>query len=284
MKIANWDSGLFFDDPNLIWGDPAYLREPGDPGYVAPFPTRSKPTTKNKRMKHNAYYPVRIADQIVWLTNFKNKIGGYVATLGLTAGQSTAIIADCNWLIYVLQNWLASTRTFALACTQAASDAQTGNGATLSVLTTFTPPVLPVGTAAVNNGALLRIFALAQQIKDGGKSSDAINTDLGIVGSTQTAPDLSTRQPLIAVAINGSQVDIKWGWGGNRAYLDSIELQVDRGDGHGFVLLTIDTTPNYTDTQPFPTAQTRWSYRGIYRVNDHQIGLWSATVSVIVPG
>ena len=31
--------------------------------------------------------------------------------------------------------------------------------------------------------------------------------------------------------------------------------QVDRGDGKGYVLLTVDTTPNYVDTQPFPAAK-----------------------------
>jgi hypothetical protein len=74
-----------------------------------------------------------------------------------------------------------------------------------------------------------------------------------------------------------------WGWGGNGDYLDSCEIQVDRGDGKGFVLLTIDTTPNYTDTQPFPATPTRWTYRAIYRANDAQVGVWSQTVSVTVP-
>ena len=35
MRIAYFDSGLHADDPNLIWGEPSYLLEPGDPGYVA---------------------------------------------------------------------------------------------------------------------------------------------------------------------------------------------------------------------------------------------------------
>ena len=287
MKTAHWDSGdpeMYFDNPNLRWGEPAYLLEPGDPGYIAPVSTVNPAKNKTKKMKHQQYYPSRVADQIVWLTNFRNKISGYVGTLGLAAGTVTGIVADCNWLIYVLQQWLPATRSFALACSGAATDAQTGSATVLSALTTFTPPPLPTGTAAVNNGALTRIFAFAQQIKDGGKSTGAINADLQIVGSTQTPPDLTTIQPVISAFIDGSATGLKWGWGGNGAFLDAIELQVDRGDGHGFVLLTIDTTPGYTDTQPFPTAPTRWSYRGIYRVNDHQTGLWSATVSVIVPG
>jgi hypothetical protein len=38
----------------------------------------------------------------------------------------------------------------------------------------------------------------------------------------------------------------------------------------GFVLLTIDTTPNYTDTQPWPTMKTIWTYKAIYRAADFQ--------------
>ena len=83
--------------------------------------------------------------------------------------------------------------------------------------------------------------------------------------------------------MSGSQVNVKWGWGGNTAYLDMCELQVDRGDGKGFGPLAFDTTPNYTDTQPFPAARAVWTYRAIYRVGDGQVGLWSQPVSVAVP-
>ena len=37
MKIAFFDSGdpeIYYNNPNLRWGEPAYLLEPGDPGYV----------------------------------------------------------------------------------------------------------------------------------------------------------------------------------------------------------------------------------------------------------
>lgn len=58
---------------------------------------------------------------------------------------------------------------------------------------------------------------------------------------------------------------------------------MDRADGKGYVFLTIDTTPGYTDTQPFPTAPATWTYRAIYRVDDNQVGVWSNPVSVTVP-
>jgi hypothetical protein len=48
--------------------------------------------------------------------------------------------------------------------------------------------------------------------------------------------------------------------------------------------IAIDTTPNYTDTQPFPAAPTKWTYQAIYRVGDQRVGQWSAPVSVTVGG
>ncbi|MCP5550815.1 MAG: fibronectin type III domain-containing protein [Akkermansiaceae bacterium] len=36
MRPVTWDSGIRFDDPNLRWGSPSYLLEPGDPGYAPP--------------------------------------------------------------------------------------------------------------------------------------------------------------------------------------------------------------------------------------------------------
>ncbi|MFN2475783.1 MAG: hypothetical protein ABR526_05500 [Chthoniobacterales bacterium] len=61
------------------------------------------------------------------------------------------------------------------------------------------------------------------------------------------------------------------------AFLDQRELQVDRADTKGFVLLAIDTTPGYTDTQTFPHAAAKWTYQAIYRV-----GQWSNPVSIAV--
>ena len=38
------------------------------------------------------------------------------------------------------------------------------------------------------------------------------------------------------------------------------------------------------DTTPHPTTPTKWTSNAIYRVGDHQVGQWSAEVSVIVGG
>ena len=56
MKTASYDAGLFWDDPNLRWGNPAYILEPGDPGYVPTSPPTPQPTIKP--MNHKPHCPV----------------------------------------------------------------------------------------------------------------------------------------------------------------------------------------------------------------------------------
>ena len=105
---------------------------------------------------------------------------------------------------------------------------------------------------------------------------------LGIEGSQQAGPDDATIQPDISATISGTHVEIGWNWGGFANFLDQLELEVDRGQG--FVLLAIDTTPGYTDNQPFPSAPVKWTYRAIYRLGDNRVGQWSKPVSVTVGG
>ena len=125
---------------------------------------------------------------------------------------------------------------------------QTGTGSVAMTLPTFTAPALPAGVTAAAPGALSRIFALVQSIKNSGKCTDAIGEDLGIIGSVAGGPDLNAVAPIIAATVSGGAVHIQWGYNGNRAWLSGCEIQVDRGDAKGYGLLMVDTTPNYTWT------------------------------------
>jgi hypothetical protein len=263
----NWDQ-FSWEQPQTFWDQPA----------TPP----NQPPAKFKKMKRQAYYPSRSADQVIWLENFRNKLPAYQAALSLTAAQVTAGVADARWLVYTCGTWLPAVRAYSPACTDACNQAMTGTGAAPQVLPIFTAPAMPAGVTAVNPGALDRIFALVQTLKDSSGYTEAIGTDLGTEGSAVTAPDLTTLKPTISAKINGNAVEITWGWGGNGAFLDQCEIQVDRADGKGFIPLAFDTTPNYTDTAPHPATPTKWKYRAIYRVDDAQVGLWSAEVSVTV--
>jgi hypothetical protein len=215
------------------------------------------------------------------LITFKNNIGGYAATIGLTPAQVAAQAADSDYLDYVLK-CLGVMQNAAQQWT--AWKDLTRDGGSPPATGTPVPPTLPAAVPAVAPGIEARFRALVKQIKANPNYNTSIGEALGIEGAQQTPPDYTTLQPEIDATLDGNQVDVDWGWGGYGAFLDICEIQVDRGDGKGFVLLAFDTTPGYTDTAPFPAVPVKWTYRAIYHVGDSQVGVWSLPVSVTVPG
>src|SRR5207302_50339 len=107
-------------------------------------------------------------------------------------------------------------------------EAQSGGGNAPMVLPVFTPPALPAGVAAVFAGALNRIFAFVQLIKNSSADTAAIDSDLGIVGSAQVSVNLAELQPVITAKVSGNHADIGWSWGGHRNDVDLLQIQVDR--------------------------------------------------------
>jgi hypothetical protein len=213
------------------------------------------------------------------LKTFNGNIGTYSVILSVTAAQIAALLTDTVYLEYVLdstalmQNGAQQWTTWKDLTRLGGTPPPTG--APMA-------PTLPVMVAAVVPGIETRFRGLVKQIKASPNYNPAIGEALGIEGAQQIAPDLTTVQPQIGVAINGNRVEVDWGWQGNSAYLDQCELQVDRGDGKGFLLLAYDTTPGYVDTMPFPAAPVKWTYKAIYRLNDAQVGQWSNPVTLTV--
>ncbi len=215
------------------------------------------------------------------LITFKNAIGAYSAGLGVTPAQVTAQAADADYFSYVLavQELMANSAKQWTAW----KDLQRKGG---SVPPTGAPvePTFPAAVPVVAPGIEIRFRNLVKQIKANTDYNPSIGAALGIEGSEQVGPDYATLAPALSLSISGDQVNVAWGWQGYSAFLDQCELQVDRGDGKGFVMLAIDTTPNYTDTAPFPSAPAKWSYQAIYRVGDQRVGQWSSAVSISVGG
>jgi hypothetical protein len=215
------------------------------------------------------------------LQTFKNAIPGYAAQLGLTPAQVAAQAADADYFSYVL----ACQEIMANAAKQWTSWKDiTRAGGNLPPTGAPVVPALPPAVPAVAPGVEVRFRALVKQIKANADYNESIGAALGIEGSQQLGPDFSVFGPVLDLSISGGQVTVSWGWQGFSAFLDQCEIQVDRGDGKGMVLLAIDTTPNYTDTAAFPAAPAKWTYQAIYRVGDQRVGQWSPQVSVTVGG
>ena len=282
MKSLTWDSGYRWDDPNARWGDPSYLLEPGDPGYTPPpdsLPSVPKKRTKNTMPKSD--YILQNDDQFAaQLKTFKTGIGAYATLLGVTPALVTSQAADADYMAYLAQSQGIAQAT-SQQWTAWKNIARAGGTAPPSGAPVA--PVFPPAVPAVPPGIEVRFRALVKQIKASGNYNPAIGEALGIEGNVQSRPDLTGLQPAITATFTGNHVHIGWGWGGNGAFLDLLEIQVDRSTG-GWALLTYDTTPNYTDTAPLPATPTKWKYRAIYRVADAQVGVWSNTVEITVGG
>ena len=213
------------------------------------------------------------------LQTFKNNIGSYATVLGLTPAQVAAQAADANYYAYVLACHMAMQQG-AQQWTKWKDLVRDGGTAPPTGMPMA--PVFPPSVAAVLLGIEIRFRALVGQIKKSAGYNPGIGEALGIEGDEQSAPPPGTMQPIIELMIDGNHVIVKWGWQGNRAFLDLCEIQVDRGGGQGFVMLAYDTTPGYTDTAHFPATPTKWKYRAIYRKGDAQVGVWSNEVSITV--
>lgn len=282
MKIATFDDGFYFDDPNLIWGDPSYQLEPGDPGYVpvpVATPVQTQKKTRRKNMPKSDYIHQNDAAFAGQLMTCKDNLGGYATLLGVSTAQLATLAADAAYYAYVV----ACQQTMQNAAQQwTAWRDYIRDGGTPPSSGKPLAPTLPDSVDAVLMGIEARFRALVKQIKASAGYNEAIGEALGIEGAAQTGPDLSTIQPDFSVSLVGGQVFVDWTWQGQSQFLDAFEVQVDRGDGKGYALLAHDTTPGYTDTQPLPAAPGKWTYRGIYRVGDDRVGQWSNPVSVMV--
>ena len=215
------------------------------------------------------------------LITFRNVIPDYATLLNLDPAVVTAQAADAEYFAWCLQLQELLRNTG-----QQASGWKTlmRNGGTPPASGAPVVPKFPPGPAAVEPGIEPRFRALAQQIKADADFNQPMGSALGIVGPEQTGPDYATLKPELKAVINGTKVDIDWNWGGYRTFLSMCEIQVERDDTTGFVLLAMDTTPGNTDSQPFPTKPAKWTYRAIYHSGDSRVGEWSNPVSVTVGG
>ena len=211
----------------------------------------------------------------------KSGLPGYATLLGVDPDDVTAQAADCDYFEYCLRSQNILHHASREATNWKETHAQRRPIAAHRARPARARPAHGGdGGGPRHRGPLPRP---RQTNQDQQELQRRIGQALGIEGAQQTPPDLTTIQPFIGATATGNAVQIGWNWQGYSAYLDLCEIQVDRGGGHGFVPLTFDTTPGYTDNQPFPATPTKWTYRAIYRVGDAQVGVWSPPVSVNVP-
>lgn len=259
-----WDQGTW---------DQGFWDEPETSTYFQPK-TKPKPS-----MKRQTYYPSRIGDQVNWLDNFSQKLPTYGTTLGVTAGDVTAAVNDAKWCHYVLGSWLSAVRAFAPSATDAVDDVLTGEGSENIVLPTFVAPALPAGVTAAPPGALNRLFALIAQMKASNSYTEAIGTDLGIVGAEQASKATPKFSAELEQGSGCQCVRMRFAkYGHMGVYIES------RRGGGAWEFLAIDTESPYEDDRALLTAgqpEVR-EYRMRFWDKGTPNGEWTDVVSVTV--
>ena len=157
-------------------------------------------------MRRQTYYPSRIGNQVLWLDNYANNLALYAPTLSISPTDTTASVDDARWCAYGLGIWITAVRAFSPSTTDAVDAMLTGEGSSPMVLPTFTPPSLPNGAAPRKPGALTRIFAMVARIKQDPAYTEAMGTDLGIVGAEESGQHPAPK--FTAVVQDGSGVQV----------------------------------------------------------------------------
>ena len=231
-------------------------------------------------MKRQTYYPSRIGNQLIWLDNFAIKLAIYGPGMTIPTGEIGAAMDDAKWCAYLLGLWLAGVRAFSPSTTDAVDDALTGIGNSPIVLPTFTAPALPSGVTARNPGALTRIFTMVGKIKRDASYTEAMGTDLGIVGSEDTVEHPVPKFSAEALPGITSQV-VKLTF---FKYTHMGVVIECRRNGGAWEMLAIDTDSPYMDERALlsPTTPELREYRMRFWDKGTPNGDWTDVAKVTV--
>ncbi len=226
--------------------------------------------------RKNHYFPKDDVNRSLWLNTFATNLKNHYATLGLTLADVDAAQADAKFFTYLL-NAQTSTASHAQEWTiykNALRDGEDGDYSQLPAPENLgtPPPVVPAGI-------IPRATALVARLKTAPGYTESIGVSLGVIGADASV-GLGSVQPELTLWLDAGRVKVGWFKQG----LDGLEIWVDRGSG--FAYLAINTTPDYTDPTPLPSAgqSALWKYKAIYRKADKPVGKWSNIASLAVAG
>lgn len=233
-------------------------------------------------MSDTRYMPREINQRIFWMRNFANKLGELGPSLDLPENDIATAQADARFLASTLELQQQAAR-FALVWTTFRNQAMYGT----DNLTRWPMPfTMPEGLPPVMRaGAMRRITKTVARLKHLPNYKEITGKLLGVVGTVRvrTRADFLKMQPVLKLRLVASRHPVVM-W--RKQGMTGIDIEVDRGDGKGFVYLALDTEPDYLDQSPLPPAGTSaiWTYRAIYRHGDDRVGQWSNHVQVTVTG
>jgi hypothetical protein len=227
-------------------------------------------------MKRKYYLPPDDQGRLAWLLNFSTKIGTYAGALGITPLEVTALAAYYTMLAYIL-GIVEQVRTFGQDLTKFKEKLMIAPiGTPLGAVPTITLAAAPPATPS---GIFTLIAGMVKRIKGSAAYNENIGEDLGIIGA-DIIIDFENLQPELRITLDVNSPKLKYKKGGT----DGLNIYVDRDDGQGLKFLKYVTKTVYVDDAELPAGVNSavWTYRGIYVVNDTEVGQPGAAMSITV--
>ena len=236
----------------------------------------------NNMSKTIYYLPNGDAQRGTWLSNFSLNLVIYKTKLGLTTDQMTSVANDTKNFVYSLL-LIAASKSFDHTCITYKTSIR--NGLTMenvAEIPVFTAPAdTPV--TGVKPGIFSRITALVRIIKAHPAYTEAMGTNLGIIGAERAERNnQDLLQPVFTVKIVAGKVQLKYAKGDT----DGVRIECKRGTETEFSFLDKVSKNTFTDERKnlIPLQAEQRQYRGLYMKGDSVIGIMSDIVTIAVPG
>ncbi|MEI6816256.1 MAG: hypothetical protein WCL14_06570 [Bacteroidota bacterium] len=173
-----------------------------------------------------------------------------------------------------------TVKNYVTSWTAKKNEVRHGDGLTVTAFQAGTDVSAP--PLAVPPGNEGRFRAKAKWLKDQTTTTEAAEDALGISTAHVSTDPTGAKPDLTCILIAGGHPQLKY----TKGTFQGIELEVDRGDGLGFVHLAEPSNITYTDNGALPLINQAkvWKYRAIYKLNDEHIGDWCNPISVTVHG
>ena len=224
------------------------------------------------------YFPNACADQIIWLTQYANKLPINGPICQITTQEITDTLFDIDYYIWMLQHWHPAIQFDAREATAYKNMMinQLGHGA----IDYPKPTVFMAPPTAVKPGIQKRLFSQIIRIKASINYNQAIGHDLGIiatpVGISHLPPDFGLT---LELGVEHSVVRIDFNKYGHAGIW--IECRRNNED---WAFLAITTLKPYNDERPLAigyTHETR-EYRLRWWDKSAPHGDWSAIQKIIL--
>ena len=237
-------------------------------------------------MADSDFIPSGDAEFVIWLGNFVTKLTTvHNTTLGISAGQITALNADYANMRYIITDYLPAfdaAKKNRVAYKDLMRRGRTATGLPVPTTAQAVPAPTVAVPAAPATPVLpnieLRMRLLIRQIKANSSYTLAIGTDLRIVPPGSVVDPATVKPKVTGVAKPSGAVALNW----TKGKYDGVLIECKRGTETTFAFLDRDFSSPYVDTRPnlvagVPELRT---YRVRYLQGDTQVGLFSDDIKV----